>query len=123
MSFFADIDVLIAPSEWAEPFGLTVVEAYRAGVPVLGTRSGGIAEVIGSVDSSWLVPPSDPEALSQSMTRLLQAGRGALPRPENFAAVLRRTAIDNVLDKYLHVYEMTLGGTGANPAREARIAV
>ena len=33
--FFDEIDVLVVPSRWREPFGLVVVEAARAGVPVL----------------------------------------------------------------------------------------
>lgn len=33
--FFSEIDVLVVPSAWPEPFGLVVVEAANAGVPVL----------------------------------------------------------------------------------------
>lgn len=38
-------DMAVVPSLWEEPFGLTVVEAMAAGLPLITTRSGGITEV------------------------------------------------------------------------------
>ena len=38
-------DLAVIPSIWEEPFGLTVVEAMAAGLPLITTRSGGIPEI------------------------------------------------------------------------------
>jgi glycosyltransferase involved in cell wall biosynthesis len=38
-------DIAVLPSMWEEPFGLTVVEAMAAGLPLVTTRSGGIPEI------------------------------------------------------------------------------
>lgn len=38
-------DIAVLPSMWEEPFGLTVVEAMAAGLPLITTRSGGIPEI------------------------------------------------------------------------------
>lgn len=38
-------DVAVLPSMWEEPFGLTVIEAMAAGLPLITTRSGGIPEI------------------------------------------------------------------------------
>ena len=38
-------DIAVLPSVWDEPFGLTIVEAMAAGVPLITTRSGGIPEI------------------------------------------------------------------------------
>ena len=38
-------DIATLPSMWEEPFGLTVVEALAAGLPLITTRSGGIPEI------------------------------------------------------------------------------
>lgn len=38
-------DMAALPSMWDEPFGLTVVEAMAAGLPLVTTRSGGIPEI------------------------------------------------------------------------------
>lgn len=107
--FLAGIDVLVVPSIWQEPFGLTIVEAYAAGVPVIGADSGGVAEIVSAVDPSCLVPANDPEALGRKMATLLAAGVQAVPQPDS-AAVLARTAPEHVVDEYLHVYSQLLPG-------------
>ena len=38
-------DIAVVPSMWEEPFGLTIVEAMAAGLPLITTRSGGIPEI------------------------------------------------------------------------------
>lgn len=38
-------DTAVLPSMWDEPFGLTIVEALAAGLPLITTRSGGIPEI------------------------------------------------------------------------------
>ena len=38
-------DVAVLPSMWDEPFGLTIVEAMVAGLPLITTKSGGIPEI------------------------------------------------------------------------------
>jgi glycosyltransferase involved in cell wall biosynthesis/GT2 family glycosyltransferase len=63
-------DVLVAPSLY-ESFGLMYVEAMRAGKPVIGTKTGGIPEVVGDGETGLLVPPGDVPALVEAMLRLV----------------------------------------------------
>lgn len=49
---FTQIDILIAPSAWTEPFGRVSVEAVRSGIPVLVSNIGGLPE---TVDASFVV--------------------------------------------------------------------
>lgn len=44
-SFLKLADIAVVPSMWEEPFGLTVVEAMAAHLPLIATRSGGIPEI------------------------------------------------------------------------------
>ncbi len=44
-SYLKISDIAVVPSMWDEPFGLTVVEAMAAGLPLITTRSGGIPEI------------------------------------------------------------------------------
>lgn len=74
---YARADVFVAPSRY-ESFGLIFLEAMMQGVACVGTRAGGIPEVIEDGVTGLLVPPEDPAALAAALIRL--AGDGALRR-------------------------------------------
>ncbi|QRN96389.1 glycosyltransferase family 4 protein [Archangium violaceum] len=59
---YAAMDVLAMPSEWLEPFGRVSIEAQACGVPVLGSRMGGIPETLREGETGWLLPPGDVAA-------------------------------------------------------------
>lgn len=61
----------VVPSLWEEAFGLAVVEAMAAGVPLIATRAGGIPELVEDGTTGILVPPGDPRALADSLRMLL----------------------------------------------------
>jgi glycosyltransferase involved in cell wall biosynthesis len=63
--------VAVVPSLWAEAFGLTVVEAMAAGVPVVASSVGGISELIDQGETGMLVPPGDASALAAALRELL----------------------------------------------------
>ena len=67
---YRDCTLLVAPSLY-ESFGLIYLEAMRWGKPVIGCRSGGVAEVVRDGETGLLVPPGDPEALLDAIDRLL----------------------------------------------------
>jgi glycosyltransferase involved in cell wall biosynthesis len=68
--FLGHIDVLVHPA-LAEGLGLTLLEAQAAGVPVVGFRSGGIAEAVADGGTGILVPPGDSVALGDAVAGLL----------------------------------------------------
>ena len=55
----AGYDLLAAPSQWMETGPLVVLEAFAAGVPVLGSALGGIADKITDGVDGLLVRPHD----------------------------------------------------------------
>lgn len=57
--FFADIDVLLFPTQWKESFGLTVREALARNVWVIVTDAGGVVEDIKHGQNGYIVPFSD----------------------------------------------------------------
>lgn len=59
---------LIFPSEWYEPFGRVVVEAFAAGKPVIGARIGAIDELVQEGVTGLLFQPGDPCSLAQRVT-------------------------------------------------------
>jgi glycosyltransferase involved in cell wall biosynthesis len=64
------LDVLVNASV-AEPFGLSVLEAQASGVPVIGTRAGGIPDFVTDGDNGLLVPSGDADSLAKALDRLL----------------------------------------------------
>jgi glycosyltransferase involved in cell wall biosynthesis len=58
----ASLDVLVLPSD-AEGFGLVLIEAMAAGVPIVATRVPGIQDVVENDMTGVLVPPRSPLAL------------------------------------------------------------
>jgi glycosyltransferase involved in cell wall biosynthesis len=54
-NYLAAADTAVIPSTWQEPFGLTVVEAMAAGLPIITTDRGGIPEIV-SKDNAIMVP-------------------------------------------------------------------
>jgi glycosyltransferase involved in cell wall biosynthesis len=71
--FFADIDVLLFPSQCKESFGLTVREALARDVWVVATNGGGPGEAITEGVNGTLIPlDSRPEFLAEAVTALLE---------------------------------------------------
>lgn len=68
--YLASCDAVVMPSRW-EAFGYTALEAMRAGKAVIGSRTGGLAEVVDDGLTGVLVPPEDVEALAETIRRVL----------------------------------------------------
>jgi glycosyltransferase involved in cell wall biosynthesis len=67
---YRDADILVAPS-FTESFGLPAAEAMAAGLPVVASGVGGLAEIVVDGETGFLVPPGDEGALAEAVLRLL----------------------------------------------------
>jgi GT2 family glycosyltransferase len=70
-SALACIDVLVVPSIWPENSPLVIHEAFLGGVPVVGSRIGGIPELVADGRNGLLFNPGDAADLSRVLNRLL----------------------------------------------------
>ena len=68
---------LMVMSSRNEGLGMSIIEAMAASLPVVGTRVGGIPEVVQDGVTGALVPPDDPGALARACARILQDNRMA----------------------------------------------
>ena len=60
--------LVVVPSRWPEPFGLTALEAMACGAAVLASARGGLPEVVG--DAAVTIDPDDVPALAAAMLAL-----------------------------------------------------
>ena len=61
---------LIFPSTWYEGFPLVIVEAFAVGLPVVTSNLGSMSTLVSDGDTGLHVPPGDPEALAEAVTRI-----------------------------------------------------
>jgi glycosyltransferase involved in cell wall biosynthesis len=81
-ALLAEVDVVVVPSDH-EPFSMALLEAGRAGVPVLAADGGGPAELIAVGRDGWLFAAGSADALAEKITELLRGTALAAARPES----------------------------------------
>jgi len=85
----AQYDATVVPSQWLETGPLTVLESFAAGIPVLGSDLGGIAELVRHDHDGCLVPYADAEAWAAAVERfatdpsLVRRLAARVPRPRS----------------------------------------
>jgi glycosyltransferase involved in cell wall biosynthesis len=121
-----DVDRILAAAQvsllvtnW-EGFPLSILEAMRAGLPVVASSVGGVAESVRDGESGYLIPRADVAHLRDRIERLLTdpalrarlgaAGRARFVRDFTLSASVART---------LGVYRAALTDAGVEPDRLA----
>ena len=100
--------IVVVPSRWAEPFGLTALEAMASGAALLCSGRGGLAEVVGEV--AVRIDPDDVAGMAECLVRLAldparraALGVAGLARAKLFDVREARAALDGVRGTILHL--------------------
>lgn len=102
-SYYGEADVIVLPAI-EEGFGLVLVEAQLCRRPVIGTRSGGIPDIIEDEKSGLLVPPKDPLSLASAIERVLADERLASQLAEGgYESARAKFSSGAVLQEYLRL--------------------
>jgi len=64
--------VLVFPSEWFEPFGRSIVEAYSKGTPVVGADTEPMRDMIESGETGLFFKPGDSDHLARTILSLVR---------------------------------------------------
>lgn len=111
---------ILLASAPAEPFGLSVVEALAAGVPVVACAAGGHLETVGRLPDARMFPPGDAEAAAAAL-------RSLLPDPvrTTISEAARRLVESNFtiarhVDRLLVEYETVASALSSDRARPVR---
>ncbi|MSU58051.1 MAG: glycosyltransferase family 1 protein [Pedosphaera sp.] len=101
ISFLQALDVFSVPAHYGEAFGLYLIEAMAAGVPVVQPRTAAFPEIIEATGGGVLCEANDPKALAAAIEELLlnaararalgETGSNAVRERFNAEAMARRT--------------------------------
>lgn len=109
-AYLAAADLLVAPSVGGESFGVVLLEAMAAGLPVVASAIPGYDEVVEHGVDGLLVPPRRPQALAAAIERVLSDRRLA----EDLGRAGRRRASrygwDEVAERLEAIYAEAAGG-------------
>jgi glycosyltransferase involved in cell wall biosynthesis len=102
-------DALLHLVSFAEPFGLSMIEAMACGTPVVATPLGAVPEVVVDGRTGWLVDDTDAAVLA--------VGRlGELDRDSCRQHVERHFSVERMVEGYLDVYRGVSSGRAPYPA-------
>jgi glycosyltransferase involved in cell wall biosynthesis len=108
-------DALVHPARW-EGFGLVLLEAMSAGLPIVASRVGAIPEVVDDEITGVLVPPDDPSALAAALLRLLREPelRGDFVAA-GFSRLMSRFSVERMAARTAAVYDSVLESSTPHP--------
>ena len=106
----AAADVFLLPSEH-ESFGLSALEALASGTPVVGTRAGGLPEVVRDGETGALCAVGDIDGMAGASLALLRDRAGWQAASTAAAADARaRFGRDEIVSQYESLYRSALHG-------------
>ena len=104
-------EVMCAPSNGGESFGIVLVEAMAAGLPVVASDIPGYRAVLAEGTAGVLVPPDDPAALESALFSVLRNPELRQDLSVSGLARAERYSWDRLIDQVMEVYQdaMVLG--------------
>ena len=79
------MDILVCPSIWGEPFGRVIIDAYKSCVPVVATNCGGLPELIENGVTGMLVKPNSASEILSAIQKFI--GGGGTGTPSTVSAI------------------------------------
>lgn len=111
--FLGRARALLFPIDWAEPFGLVMIESMACGTPVIAFRSGSVPEVITDGVNGFVV--DDVEEAVGAVARL-----GEIDRAGCRASFDQRFTVERMARDYLQVYRRLIAPPDRSQAEPRR---
>ncbi|MBU1726554.1 MAG: lipopolysaccharide heptosyltransferase II [Candidatus Omnitrophica bacterium] len=104
------LNLLVLATTSHEAFGRVIIEAQASGVPVVATQVGGVVDIIEDGKNGLLIPPEDPAAMAEAVTRIYRDEGFALSLAENaYRKVKEQYSVELMVKNTLSVYKEALG--------------
>lgn len=102
--FLRKLDIFVLPSLW-EGFGLTVIEAGLAGLPVVASQIDGITEIIDDKENGLLFSPGDSQELASKIEFLLNNADKANRFVNNLQSKIKeKFSLTTMVKQYEKIY-------------------
>ncbi len=105
-----ECDVLVCPSIWPEPFGRVVLDAYKHGMPVISTVSGGLRETVVNEKTGLQIDASDVVNLEKAMLRMIEDDALYITCCKGAMTKIREFSLERYLDRFIAVFTDELKG-------------
>lgn len=109
-------DVSVVPSHTLEGFGLVALESLACGTPVIASATGGVPELLDSLDPEMLIPPGDAESLARRF-RSVRDGRAPLADSSSCRAHAERYSWSAASAATRAVFASAVTGSPRRPMR------
>ena len=100
---------VVVPSEWYEPFALTIIEAFALGKPVIGSRIGGIPERVKHGETGLLFEPGDSNDLKSKIEFMINDSDNIIKMGNNARSfVAEEFNAEKHYQRLMEIYEQTI---------------
>lgn len=107
---FKAADVFVAPYLWPEAFGLSILEAMTAGLPVIGSNSGGIAELLGYGSRGLLFEEANVAELACRLLDYVNDSKLRYRMAHTASQAAANYSSKNMCEQIQKIYEGVIGG-------------
>lgn len=104
--FYQQVDLVIVPSLWDEPFGRVAIESLSHSVPVIMAASGGLSE-LHNPGCTWLYSPGETNSLSRLIEHVLNNRQEISEKRAACGEHATLFSSQEMVSKYLDIYKKT----------------
>lgn len=98
-------DVLICPSQWQEPFGRVVLDAYKHAMPVICSNQGALPSLVDDKKTGFVVKSGDQQALTMAMCYYLENRNDIYKQAAMGVKKLDLYSLENQAKSFLEIYK------------------
>ena len=107
-TFYHQADIFCAPSLGYESFGIVLLEAMAAGLPIVASNIAGYRTVLSDGQEGRLTPPGQTECLTDALRQLLNQPQQRREMGQRGRLKASQYSWDQIVDQILELYRETI---------------